>query len=439
MDCSSFCDMQSRPLAIYKLYIKICDSDKYATMMKSDDLRTKYLTGFGLMCIGDWLQGPYVYALYQQYEIPRRWIGLLFVAGFAASMLFGTTLGSLADVWGRKLFVQLYAFVYILACWIKHSSNIGWLFVGRILGGISTSLLMSVFESWLINEHSKQNMSTEYLKQILSEAGTINSLCAIASGVLAEGARRLVPERKFGQFYFGGFVAPFDLAILFLTAGIVYVQNNWEENVGMQTIPSLKDQLYSLCSMKEYRHRNVLVLGLIQSFFESAMYIFVFAWTPILSRVQPDIPHGMIFSLFMIASMLGSQLFARTHREPEQILTWAFLVAMFTLLVFPLCKMLDLSQGIPTFVSFLVFEFCVGVYFPTIAFLKSKNVPETNRSETYNKFRVLLNLLVILVFIANPSLETTIVISACFVYVAYMLSLYIQEWKPSASLDKTKI
>lgn len=50
------------------------------------------------MCAaGDWLQGPYVYALYQHYGFDRGDIGRLFIAGFGASMILGTVVGSLAD------------------------------------------------------------------------------------------------------------------------------------------------------------------------------------------------------------------------------------------------------------------------------------------------------------------------------------------------------
>ena len=46
---------------------------------------------------GDWLQGPYVYALYQYYGFDVKDIGRLFIAGFGSSMIFGTIVGSLAD------------------------------------------------------------------------------------------------------------------------------------------------------------------------------------------------------------------------------------------------------------------------------------------------------------------------------------------------------
>jgi MFS family permease len=46
---------------------------------------------------GDWLQGPYVYALYSYYGYTKGDIGKLFIAGFGSSMVFGTIAGSLAD------------------------------------------------------------------------------------------------------------------------------------------------------------------------------------------------------------------------------------------------------------------------------------------------------------------------------------------------------
>jgi hypothetical protein len=46
---------------------------------------------------GDWLQGPYVYALYQHYGYEVGDIGRLFIAGFGSSMVFGTIAGSMAD------------------------------------------------------------------------------------------------------------------------------------------------------------------------------------------------------------------------------------------------------------------------------------------------------------------------------------------------------
>lgn len=48
-----------------------------------------------------------------------------------------------------------YCITYILSCITKHSPQYRVLMIGRVLGGIATSLLFSSFESWLVAEHNK--------------------------------------------------------------------------------------------------------------------------------------------------------------------------------------------------------------------------------------------------------------------------------------------
>ena len=56
-----------------------------------------YLAVYLLAMLGDWLQGPHVYALYESYDMTKHEIEILFIAGFGSSMLFGTIVGSFAD------------------------------------------------------------------------------------------------------------------------------------------------------------------------------------------------------------------------------------------------------------------------------------------------------------------------------------------------------
>ena len=56
---------------------------------------------------------------------------------------------------------------------------------------------------------------------------------------------------------------------------------------------------------------KIAMLGAMQALFEGAMYTFVFLWTPALSPKGEDIPHGMIFSCFMVSSMVGSAIAGR--------------------------------------------------------------------------------------------------------------------------------
>merc|ERR1712216_1028955 len=73
---------------------------------------------------GDWLQGPYVYALYQHYGYSTGDIGKPFI-GFGSSMIFGTVVGSMADKYGRKNAALTYVVTYIASCITKHWSDYG--------------------------------------------------------------------------------------------------------------------------------------------------------------------------------------------------------------------------------------------------------------------------------------------------------------------------
>lgn len=57
-----------------------------------------YFLVYILANASDWLQGPYVYALYHNYGHDAEAIAILYIAGFISSMLFGTFMGSLADI-----------------------------------------------------------------------------------------------------------------------------------------------------------------------------------------------------------------------------------------------------------------------------------------------------------------------------------------------------
>ncbi len=93
-------------------------SDAAASIRHAQLLR-KYLAVYLFAAMSDWLQGPYVYALYDAYGYSQHDIAVLFVAGFGSSMVFGSFVGGMADQGGRKKFVVLFAIIYSLSCMTK--------------------------------------------------------------------------------------------------------------------------------------------------------------------------------------------------------------------------------------------------------------------------------------------------------------------------------
>ena len=95
---------------------EISDAAKWNALIR------KYILVYLLATAADWLQGPYVYALYDEYKYPGEDIAVLFVAGFGSSMLFGSFVGGMSDAGGRRTFVAWYAVIYGLSCVTKRTS-----------------------------------------------------------------------------------------------------------------------------------------------------------------------------------------------------------------------------------------------------------------------------------------------------------------------------
>jgi len=161
---------------------------------------------------------------------------------------------------------------------------------------------------------------------------------------------------------------------------------------------------------------KIIYLGVIQSFFEGAMYIFVFMWTPALEATSPwtnhVISHGWIFACFMICVLIGStlfQFFLERHYMVERT-SFFMIVAAATSLIVPAF----VQSHTLCLVSFFVFEVCVGLFWPSLGFLRSKYVPEDCRATTMNFFRIPLNMIVVLVLYNIGQLSTFQVFMLCF-------------------------
>lgn len=57
-----------------------------------------------------------------------------------------------------------------------------------------------------------------------------------------------------------------------------------------------------------FANRDLLLCGIAAAAFEAAMFVFVFMWTPALEALDDSIPHGVVFSSFMLCSIVGAQL-----------------------------------------------------------------------------------------------------------------------------------
>ena len=79
------------------------------------------------------------------------------------------------------------------------------------------------------------------------------------------------------------------------------------------------------------------------------------------------------------------------------------------------------SSTIATLSAFLLFEACVGMYWPAIGTVKSMIVPEETRATIYNIYRVPLNMIVLVVLLNHISTLTAFSCCAAMLLVAFYL------------------
>jgi len=399
-----------------------------------------YLVVYMLAFFGDWLQGPYVYALYDEYGFDQGDIAVLFVAGFGSSMVFGSIVGSLADKMGRKKFALLYCFFYIASCMTKHFPNYWMLMLGRVLGGIATSLLFSAFETWMVSEHNVRGYDPSLLSDTFSKAMFGNSLVAILSGFVANfvaNLKPLTPTQTEG-IYYGGNCSPFDASMVVLGICAIVVQLFWNENYGAGGAVAEQSGL-SLSSLSEAvstirNDSKIFMIGAIAAIFEGSMYTFVFLWTPLLQAAdRKDLPFGMIFAVLMLSCMGGSQIFSLlvTKYSVGKITQYMMVVASASLFV-------PVFVTSPTLlmVSFSVFEVCVGIYWPCICTLKGTHVPESQRAAIYNVFRIPLNAIVLFVLLSKIKSQQSFVCCAVLLAVSCYLVGQLNNLIAVASIKK---
>eukprot|EP01061_Rhynchopus_euleeides_P002052 TRINITY_DN11563_c0_g1_i1.p1 TRINITY_DN11563_c0_g1~~TRINITY_DN11563_c0_g1_i1.p1 ORF type:complete len:458 (+),score=180.60 TRINITY_DN11563_c0_g1_i1:176-1549(+) len=415
-------------LTIFFLLTKLSqprDDVSVASNVEFQNFQSQFVVVFLIMMMADWLQGPTVYKLYEHYGFTRQENAVLFVAGFGSSMVFGAFAGTLADKYGRKLCCQVYGVTYGLCCVTKHFNDFRVLMLGRILGGFSTSILWSAFESWMISEHNKRGFDSNMMGGTFSMMIQRNGIIAIVSGFLAQAAVTL---------YGGHPVAPFDLSLTCLVIGTLIITATWSENYG-NTQATQTQGLARACSAI-VNDRKIQLIGLMQSLFEGAMYTFVFGWTPRLEAVgQADtgekvhLPFGFVFASFMISCSIGATVFNHLSKSgrPEDFMMYVFLAA-------GLCMAGSViaTSSLVTMLCFCGFEVCVGIFWPSIMSLRSQYLPEEGRATVMNIFRIPLNALVCLVLFNQNTLSESDNFKLCALahVICALLAKYLSQLSP---------
>lgn len=417
--------------------------------------RKKYISVYLVIMLADWMQGTHMYTLYLSYGVN---ISALFLTGFLSGAIFAPFLGSLVDQFGRKRSCIVYCLLEIVINILEHYDNFTVLIIGRILGGISTNLLFSAFESWMTTEHRKKGFPEEWLSKTYSVCSIGNGTMAVLAGIVAQ-----VLEDYLGQI--GPFQGAVGLTSLALLLVLRWEENYGEEEAGDHASSSLSHQFYEGWKTT-FSDSRIMRIGLTQALSEGAMYTWVFTWVPSLLSLNPPggVPTGCVFSSLMIAVTIGGilyqpiQNFVKQRLSPnksvsaEMFASLIYLLAAAATAVPVLClgsegKQNELASAYPTMClniimsSFLVFELCVGMFMPVAGTLRSKYVPDALQGGILNIFRLPLNAIVVSGTFATDYLEASLVyklISVCLLMSAFLQATLMFPATPKQEVSAAK-
>jgi MFS transporter, MFS domain-containing protein family, molybdate-anion transporter len=118
-----------------------------------------------------------------------------------------------------------------------------------------------------------------------------------------------------------------------------------------------------------------------------------FRWTPATKALSTgDLPFGLIFATFMVCCMAGSSIFSIIipSVKVEKLGIYVLISATTAFILMAMA-----STDTTIMIAFLMFEVCVGSYFPMMGTMKSVIVPESKRAAIYNLYRIPLNFIVL--------------------------------------------
>ena len=342
--------------------------------------------------------------------------------------------------------------------------NIVGLIICRMIGGITTNLLSSVFETWLDTEYRRRGFDNLKYEIIMRDSVVVSNLAAIASGYLAHHL-----ATRFGP------VGPFEGAVTCTALALAVVACLWTENYGTveaENIRSISGYLYD--AVQTFKNDSkALRVGIIQGLTTGSIQIFIFLWSPVLRQFAQNAPanvlglddhgepaYGLIFGAFMACGVLGGLVAPIIRRGVTELISTEAKATTGTVMVegevirpmavellatacYLVCAGLLLvpyfmsNTGAFSFslslLSFLVYEFIVGIYMPCEGVIRSLYIPSDSRCSLMMFPRIIVNIAVSIGVISTNfvSLASALCAVSCLMITSAILQLSLvssREW-----------
>lgn len=352
-------------------------------------------------------------------------VASLYCLGFATGAFASPITGPLVDRLGRKRSAILYCVLEISINMLEQYQWLPGLIVSRMVGGITTNLLSTVFDAWLDTEYRRRGLAKEGYEIIMRDSVIVSNLAAIGSGYLAH-----VLAERYGP------VGPFEGAVTFTAIALIVIMFVWTENYGCgedQKMKAMSEFLGDAVTAFK-RDKRILRVGIIQGMTCASIQIFIFLWSPALRHFAKSAPegtlgldhagepaYGLIFGAFMAAGVLGGLTAPFVRRLATNLLSpltgpdyvtvevedegeekiRPMAVEVLSATCYILSALLLLApcllpgEGTHSFSiclsAFLVYEFMVGLYLPCEGVIRSIYFPAEGRASIMTLPRIIVN------------------------------------------------
>lgn len=175
--------------------------------------------------------GTHLYVLYEGYGYS---VASLYCLGFVSGAFSSPFIGAFVDKFGRKRAAALYCVLEMIINQMEQHPMLIGLIAARVIGGVTTNLLGSCFEAWLVTEHRKRKFDEESLELLMRDSSIISNSAAICSGFLAHALAEFL-----------GPVGPFQGAVATTSIALTLVLSIWTENYGSSGHGEVEKSIFS--------------------------------------------------------------------------------------------------------------------------------------------------------------------------------------------------
>lgn len=366
--------------ALLVTYVRIKSTEGVTITTKEFRIfQSGFITGYAAMILCELLSIASFYHTFVSLNLSLEKITNLYIVTIISTTVFGV-LAEIADVGGKRDKCVLSAVLYAISMFtILIGTHYEMHLFGRIIYGAASALHHSIFEAYVIHEHTILGFPDDWLTQTFTILTHAMALVAAIAGPAGQTASSSSTYGCVGLCF----------SLFALVA--VYITLAWSKDSGANRF-MLSGFLFNVNSTVQSARASKQVLYTlgISTLSESSITIFTFFWAPWLASMVPEkdretLPYEIIFSCYVCASMLGNYMYQLQSASSGsdaafQTILIATCGAFFAGGVF--------QTSVMAFAISIFIQLCIGGYWPSIGYLRGRCVAPELRSTALALCRV---------------------------------------------------